>query len=428
MKKAIVVGSGAGGCAAASALCEEFDVTILEAGRAFEPFAYKLSTFEPMRRAGLFLDERMIQMLFPEMRIQKASTGLVHVNGRCLGGTTALATGNALRYDRFLQDLGINLDAEFAELEREVPITQDHYKRWSDLTVLMFDAFERLGFDPQVTPKFMEDANRCVACGRCVLGCRFGAKWTADRLLEGRPYIDVQTGCTVQSVEIVDGRARGVRVAGPRGKQLLEADLVVVAAGGLGTPVVLEASGITTEPKLFVDPVICVAAPWPGARVDSQLPMPFVAQRDEYILSPYFDWLSFFFNGRWRRPASDIVSIMVKYADSSMGSFDGKRLYKPITGHDNDIVVRSVEESKQVLELLGVDRADVFLGTVNAGHPGGCLPLTADESETLHRDSLPANLYVADSSLFPRSMGNPPILTIMALARRVARVATEALA
>ena len=154
--------------------------------------------------------------------------------------------------------------------------------------------------------------------------------------------------------------------------------------------------------------------------------MPFVAQRDEYILSPYFDWLSFFFNGAWRRPASDIVSIMVKYADSRIGSFDGKRLVKPITTHDNAIIERSVEESKQVLDYLGIAREDMFLGTLNAGHPGGRFPLTTAEAETLHNDALPANLYVADASLFPESMGNPPMLTIMALARRVARVAAAA--
>jgi hypothetical protein len=72
---------------------------------------------------------------------------------------------------------------------------------------------------------------------------------------------------------------------------------------------------------------------------------------------------------------------------------------------------------------MGVPRADTFLGTLNAGHPGGCLPLTPAEAEPLHDARLPENLYVADASLLPRSMGNPPILTIMALAQRVARVA-----
>ena len=69
-----------------------------------------------------------------------------------------------------------------------------------------------------------------------------------------------------------------------------------------------------------------------------------------------------------------------------------------------------------------------MLGTVNGGHPGGTLPLTAHEAETLHHDRLPPNLYVADASLLPRSMGNPPSLTIMALAKRVAIRCRESMA
>ena len=48
------------------------------------------------------------------------------------------------------------------------------------------------------------------------------------------------------------------------------------------------------------------------------------------------------------------------------------------------------------------------------------LPLTAAEMDTLHSPLLPENLLVADATILPRSLGNPPILTIMALARRIA--------
>ena len=48
------------------------------------------------------------------------------------------------------------------------------------------------------------------------------------------------------------------------------------------------------------------------------------------------------------------------------------------------------------------------------------LPLTAAEKETLHNPKLPENLYVADATILPEAMGNPPILTIMALAKKMA--------
>jgi choline dehydrogenase-like flavoprotein len=75
---------------------------------------------------------------------------------------------------------------------------------------------------------------------------------------------------------------------------------------------------------------------------------------------------------------------------------------------------------------IGADAASIFLGTLNAGHPGGMLPLAAADAASLHPGHLPVNLYVADSTLFPCSLGNPPILTILALARKVARTAMAA--
>ena len=235
----------------------------------------------------------------------------------------------------------------------------------------------------------------------------------------------VVEGAAAKQVVIEGGRATGV-VARIDGKtELMPADLVVLAAGGLGTPVILDASGIPASPTLFVDPVLCVAARWEGARLERQLPMPFVSERPDYILSPYFDWLSFYFNKGWRMPHGDIMSIMIKMADASIGSYDGRHLDKPLVDSDWETIARAVDQCYDVLEAVGVPREKAFFGTLNAGHPGGCFPLTKAEAETLHHDVLPVNLYVADASLLPRSIGNPPILTIMALAKRVARLAAH---
>ena len=60
------------------------------------------------------------------------------------------------------------------------------------------------------------------------------------------------------------------------------------------------------------------------------------------------------------------------------------------------------------------------------GTPAARCPLTHATATTLHDERLPENLYVADATLFPRSLGLPPILTIVALASRVARIAASA--
>ena len=48
-------------------------------------------------------------------------------------------------------------------------------------------------------------------------------------------------------------------------------------------------------------------------------------------------------------------------------------------------------------------------------------PLTAADAITLHHGRLPGNVFIADASLFPAALGRPPILTIMALAKRISK-------
>jgi choline dehydrogenase-like flavoprotein len=53
------------------------------------------------------------------------------------------------------------------------------------------------------------------------------------------------------------------------------------------------------------------------------------------------------------------------------------------------------------------------------------LPLTEDEADSFHHGRLPENLYVADATLIPESLGNPPILTIIAIAKRVSKICSQ---
>ena len=53
------------------------------------------------------------------------------------------------------------------------------------------------------------------------------------------------------------------------------------------------------------------------------------------------------------------------------------------------------------------------------------LPLTAAEKNSLHNPALPDNLYVADATILPEAMGNPPILTIMALAKKMSEIISK---
>lgn len=428
MKKAIVVGSGAGGATIAKELQGRFQVKICEAGKEFRPFSWNLGLLEKVKKTGLFFDEREISLLFPAMRIQKTKDKMVLVKGICTGGTTTLSAGNALRMDQELKAIGINLDDEFAEVNDEIPISSDHQHLWWQTTREIFKAFQEMGLDPEPIPK-MGRYGRCQSCGRCVIGCPKGAKWDSRHFLREAVAkgAELITNCRVTRIVIEKGEAIGVEARQGFRTRFIPADLVVLSAGGLGTPPILQNSGLECEPNLFVDPVLCVAAEWSRYFQNQEMPMPFVAQREHFILSPYFDYLSYFFNREWKYPARSILSLMIKLADTNSGRVSPHGVEKELTGLDHDRLKDAVSLCHSVFEHLGISRDRTFLGTLNAGHPGGMLPLRKSEAKTFHRSELPGNCYVADASLFPKPLGNPPILTIIAMAKRVAKVCLEAI-
>lgn len=421
-KRAIVVGSGAGGATVAKELQGDFDVTVLEAGTDFRRVTLERGSIERLRRSRLLRDPRLLRLVYPPIRIRR-TPDMVLVNGVGTGGTTTMATGNGIRMDQDLRALGLDLDREFEEITREIPITTAHQRRWHPTTRHLFRTFDDLGLAPVVMPK-MGDAARCRHCGRCMLGCPYGRKW------DSRSYLDeavrrgarLITGCAVARVVMEGGRATGVVTRGMVGHHFVPADLVVLAAGGFGTPAILERSGIGCEPTLFVDPVLTVAARVPNAWQCNEIEMPFVVQRDGYILSPYFDWISSLFHPQWRHGLQDIVGIMIKLADENVGSISGRKVHKLLTPADHSRLDEAVGVATEILARFGADPQEVFLGTVHAGHPGGVLPLTQASAPVVHDDRLPENVFVADATLFPRSLGNPPILTIIALGKRVARI------
>lgn len=425
MKHAIVVGSGAGGATAAKELQGRFDVTVLEAGGAFHPLALGLPAIEQMKKAGLLFDERELPLIFPTIQVRKTPE-MVLINGIGLGGTTTICTGNALRMDRDLRALGIDLDAEFEEVYREIPVTTVHQKRWRKHTRRLFEICREMDLDPQPTPK-MGDHEKCAGCGRCVFGCPRGAKWDSRQFLQIalERGARVMTRCRVEKVVIENGRATGVEVRKGWSRRFYPADLVVLAAGGFGTPVILQNSGISCESRLFVDPVLCVAMRCDDVHQCREIEMPFVVQREHLILSPYFDYLSFPFNKVWRYPAKDILGMMIKLADSPAGTISKRSLGKGLTDEDRQRLSEGVEICREILCRFSGKQAPIFLGTLNAGHPGGMLPLTEQEAESFHHRRLPGNLYVADATLFPQSLGNPPILTIIAMAKRVSRMCAQ---
>lgn len=422
--RAIVVGTGAGGATAARELVNAgFEVIILEAGKEFKPFRRLLQVAGPLRRTGLLGNEKTITRMFPPMDTMRSSDDLVLVRGMTTGGSTVLSCGNIVRADHGLKEIGLDLSPEFEKIEKDIGVTEFPRKRWQPVTEKMFEAAQKLGLEPKATPKAV-DSIKCVSCGLCELGCTTGARWDSRRFLNDAVDAGAKlyTSSPVKKVIIEKGQAKGVIV----GSKAIKSDIVVLAAGGIGTAQILKASSLPAKDNLWVDIVLTLGGVLKGGNQIKEPPMVWYTKHEDYILSPYLDILSHWFHKPWRNVSiEDRVGVMVKLADIEEGAVfaDGK-VHKTIKKEDYARLDDAIGEAKKIMEYAGVSGPYVN-GVHNGGHLGGTAPLTKDDVDLMKPSWLSEGLWAADLSLAPRSQGLPTILLASAMACRVAGKISE---
>ena len=422
--RAIVVGTGAGGATAARELQSAgFEVCILESGSSFKPFTRNLSWSEPLRRLGLLGGEKNFRHLFPAMDIHHSSEDLVLVRGLTTGGSTVLSCGNLVRTDNGLKEIGLDLTPEFQELEDElnpIPIPED---KWRPLTRKMFESAQDMGLDPKPTPKAV-DPQRCTGCGLCELGCRVAARWDSRRFLKeaiNRGAI-LHTRTPVKEIIVAHNMVKGVLARYQGRKTIIKGDVVVLAAGGIGTAQILKNSGLDVKDNLWADIVLTLGGVSKGAHQLEEPPMVWYTKHEDFILSPYLDVLSHFFHKPWRNVSiDDRVGLMIKLADVEEGTVyaDGQ-VEKSLTSIDQIRLDQAIKYASQVMDGAGVSRPFIQ-GMYNGGHLGGTVSLKKEDVKNMRPSWLPEGLWVADLSLAPRSQGMPTILLTAALALKVAR-------
>ncbi|MFL6624496.1 MAG: GMC family oxidoreductase [Sulfurifustis sp.] len=289
----VIVGGGTAGCVLANRLSQDPDVSVLllEAGGKDNwiwihiPVGYLYCIGNP-RTDWCFRTE-------PEAGLNGRS--ILYARGRVLGGSSSINAmiymrGQARDYDRWADATG---DSSW-RWENVLPVFKrsEDYWRGADN---MHGAGGELRVEPQrlhwdILDRFAdaaaqagiprtEDFNRGNNFGvsRFEVNQRRGVRWNARKAFLrpaiDRPNLTVLTNALIDRVTIEGGRATGVEFV--RGGQKVRATArieTILAAGSIGTPGILERSGVGDGARLQAlgIPVIC-NAPGVGANLQDHL-------------------------------------------------------------------------------------------------------------------------------------------------------------
>ncbi len=420
----VVVGSGPGGATVARDLAlKGKDVIILERGGNNRPTGTVVAAAKYQGGLGALGKGMLITKDF--LQVVRCLT---------LGGTSLMYLGCAWDppLDMFAK-YDVDLETELNEIKTELnvsPIPDDLIgPRAKALTASALD----LGYDWKKIPKLVNWDNCRKNCYSCFYGCPHEAKFQArDWALEAaEKSAQLMTDTTCEEVIVENGQATGVRAIDKKGRELeISANSVVISAGGIGSPAILQKSGISDAGRtFFFDPFVCafgyaekkfsppkefpmvVGVHDPEGIMVTDMPLPFVININYAVMGLKMEKLL--------KSRSRLVGLLIKIRDDIEGviTVDEQIKCKPLTPGDQHKINKGKKIARDILKNMNAK--DIWYSGDAAAHPGGTCRIgdTVDNNlETTFK-----NLYVVDASVIPEPWGLPPTLTVLSLARRLSK-------
>lgn len=348
-----------------------------------------------------------------------------------VGGTSVGSCGNAVELPKeTYQKIGINLQEELPNAKKESCVRENGLVIGRASARIM-EVANKLGYNMKPMPKF-SITGRCLSCGDCPLGCRHNIKWTAKECWKetNKDKLDLLTGFSVKKIIAANGKAAAVE--GYRGfrKQRFLGDKIILSAGGLGTPVILQNSGLKAGDNLFVDLFNMTYGLSREFNQKNELTMSIVCDKfhrsEGFILSPFIDNFVTFSSSvapldilkAFR--LNQLMGIMNKINDDNVGKVyrDG-RIDKAPTQNDLMKLRKGSDIAKEILINCGVKPKSIFIAKPRGAHPGATAAVGKVVNSNLETQM--KNLYVCDASVLPFAPGIPPMLTLIALSKWFAK-------
>lgn len=422
----VIVGSGAGGASVARELTAAGKkVIMIEKGKNHQITKSILNTASMYEKWNIFSRTK------EGMPLSRVST---------LGGCSVLFSANSANPPEWTNEVfNRNLSKEAELIKKEIGIgyfSKEFMEPWVGISRLKVAA-EKNGTPLELQEKFI-DRNLCRnRCDGCNIGCRTGAKWTSrewieQSILEG---MEVITEAFVEKVLIQSGKAIGVIANTPNGKIKILANKVIISSGGVGSAALLRRSGVDEAGKdFFVDPMTIIwAINKENFQNQSEMQFTYAFHNHEqnYLIANaqgkgawafmLYDWKKFIkvlpYFGKWNR----MMGMFVKVADANSGEiFSDEKSTKTFSDKDHIAARAGLDACRKIMIDAGAIPESFVESPIIGGHPGGTVPIGKVLNQNLEVKTV-RNLFVCDISVFPRSLGAAPVLTILSLGRSLGR-------
>lgn len=354
------------------------------------------------------------------------------VRGILTGGSSTFYYGTCFDVPQeMFAAYGIDLRAEVQETLAELPIAPLREEMMTPMANRLMESAQDLGYQWNKLNKFMFQDRWRPEYPFGYYGDANQVKWTARNYIEDAVSrgASLVNQAKVTKVIIEDGVAVGVEfIDSSRRAQVVKADKVVLAAGGIGSAVILRKSGIKESGyDFFFDPLISVCGTVKDLQAGNEIPMSggIHFPEDGYVMTDMSlpPLMHLLFSAEVLRlghlfDQSRTLRIMVKIKDGLGGKITNRGgIRKKLSPQDKEKLKSGYGRAKEI--LINAGAKNIYKTWYFAAHPGGTVKigdLVDSDLQTSYK-----NLYVCDCSVIPKPWGLPPTLSIICLGKRLAK-------